>query len=58
MFKQIGISKKIAAGVVAGLMLSSFLPVQAYSGEDAKRHQKLKFIGGCWRMTVPKRFCK
>ena len=41
MFKQIGISKKIAAGVVAGLMLSSFLPVQAYSGEDAKRHAKV-----------------
>ncbi|HEB41694.1 MAG TPA: hypothetical protein ENI08_01570 [Candidatus Dependentiae bacterium] len=43
MFKQIGISKKIVAGIVAGLMLSSFFPVQTYSTKDAKCHIKKTF---------------
>ncbi|HEB41695.1 MAG TPA: hypothetical protein ENI08_01575 [Candidatus Dependentiae bacterium] len=41
MFKQTTISKKIAAVIVAGLVLGSFSPVQAYSKEDAKRHAKI-----------------
>ena len=48
MFKQTTISKKIAAGIVAGLMIGSFSPVQAYSTKDAKRHGK-----AVWKACKP-----
>ncbi len=47
MFKQTIISKKIFALIVSGLMLGSFLPVQAYSKENAKRHAKIVHAA-CW----------
>ena len=57
MFKQTTISKKVTAGIVAGLILGSFSPVQAYSMKDAKRDAKVTVRTTLRAITPPLKVC-